>query len=140
MRKFWLLVFLCAASSAQAQKKENVEVPLAVSADKATEKVRKLIGEQGARIDFVDAGTIVLNPYPMAAKRTILLTFRFNVVPRGSDSSTVIIEGTARNSATADHVPMSMSEPDAVIDNKRGGYMQDAWKALEHWAALLGAG
>jgi hypothetical protein len=140
MRKFWLFLFLSFASSVQAQKKENVEVQLAIPADKATEKVRTLIGQQGAKIDFVDASTIVLNPYPMAAKRTILLTFRFNVVPRGSDSSTVIIEGTARNSATAAHVPMSMSEPDAVIDNKRGGYMQDAWKALEHWAEFLAAG
>lgn len=137
MTKFLVALLFAAASSASAQKKETIEVQLPLAADKATETVRQIIGLEQRRIQYTEGTVSGLEPYPMAAKRTIILTVRFNVVARGADSSTVVIEGTARNSATSAHVPMSMSDTEVIIDNKRGGWMQDAWKALERWAELL---
>lgn len=128
---------LAVASSAESQKRESIELRLGVTADKAEAMVRVAIASQNREIEYKEGTVIGLTPYQMPAKRTYLLTVRFNVVPIGADSSLITIEGTARNTATAGMVPSSMSAPDVVIDEKRGGFMKDAWKTLERWAELI---
>ncbi|MBA2688445.1 MAG: hypothetical protein H0U64_10125 [Gemmatimonadaceae bacterium] len=130
-------LLLAVAAPVRAQKRESIELRLGVTADKAEEMVRVAIASQNRQIEYKEGTVIGLTPYPMPAKRTYILTVRFNVVPLGADSSVVTIEGTARNTATAGMVPSSMAESDVVIDEKRGGFMKDAWKTLERWAQLV---
>ncbi len=138
MKVFAAAILLFAAVlPAEAQKRESIELRLGVTADKAEDMVRIAIASENRQIEYKEGTVIGLTPYPMASKRTYILTVRFNIVPLGADSSVVTIEGTARNTATAGMVPSSMAEPDVVIDDRRGGFMKDAWKTLERWAELI---